>query len=359
MEKENSLAILQTMTRWLAVWVIGCGSAVIAARGQTAPAGSDATAPGPELRAIIDSHQGQVALYARQLNTGKTIAWHADDVVQTASVIKLGLLYEAMIEIREGKARWDEKITLPPGYAVGGSGFLQFFDGGDVFTLKDLLSLMVIVSDNSATDLVIDRFGVQPVDDRMQQLGLKNTWLYKRIGKPPVGKMPADQPKFGLGKTTPREMATLMETIGRCQLHPQGTAATPGAETFGPVDDQDRAICKVALHMLSSQFYRDTVPRYLDTVDTSEHGSGIASKTGSLNAVRNDVSIVAGKTGPIVLSIFTHDNKDQSWTVDNTAEIAIAKLAKLIVLGWSPAGIDDKYLLPGLDLEPGEAFAQK
>lgn len=338
---------------WLLQGAIACLFGVsFAAVGQTA--GVQA-----EVEALAASHQGKVGVYLHQLNTDKTVALNADEPVQTASVIKLGLLYEAMVEVREGKARWDEKITVPANYTVGGSGFLQFFDTPMTLTLKDVLSLMVIVSDNSATDLAIDRIGVDAVNQRMGQLGLKNTWLYKRIGKPAVGTMPADQPKFGLGKTTPREMAILMETIGRCELHPMGAATAAGEEKFGPVDEQDRAVCKVALHMLSSQFYRDTVPRYLDTVDTSEHGSAIASKTGSLNAVRNDVAIVAGKTGPIVLSIFTHDNKDQSWTVDNTAEILIAKIAKAAVSSWSPAGIDDKYLVPGLDLEPGGAFAAK
>lgn len=341
--------------RWAQVAALAAVAAGVGAQGQQA-AGDEVSR---QVEALAAAHAGRVALYARQLNTGKEIALNADEVVQTASVIKLGLLYEAMIEVREGKARWDEKIALPPGYAVGGSGFMQFFDGGDTFTLKDVLSMMVIVSDNTATDLAVDRFGVDAVNQRMGQLGLRNTWFYKRIGKPAVGKMPDDQPKFGLGKTTPREMAKLLETIGRCDLHPIGQAPAAGEAKFGPVDEQDRAICKVALHLLSSQFYRDTIPRYLDTVDTSEHGSGIASKTGSLNAVRADVAIVAGKTGPIVLSIFTHDNKDQSWTVDNTAELLIAKIAKTIVGQWSPGGIDSKYLTPGLELESGGAFAAK
>ena len=127
--------------------------------------------------------------------------------------------------------------------------------------------------------------------------------------KPAIGPMPADQPKFGLGKTTPREMAYLMEAIGLCHLHQQGTAATPGAARFLPTDAADRAVCAVALNMLKNQFYRETIPRYLETVDTSETGTAIASKTGSLDEVRNDVAIVQGKSGPLLLSIFTYDNK--------------------------------------------------
>ena len=107
------------------------------------------------------------------------------------------------------------------------------------------------------------------------------------------------------------------------------------------------------MKMLRNQFYRETIPRYLEKLDSSETGSGIASKTGSLNAVRADVAIVAGKTGPIVLSIFTYDNADHGWTVDNEGEMTIARLAKLIVEAWSPAGIDGKTLVPGLGLQVG------
>ena len=74
------------------------------------------------------------------------------------------------------------------------------------------------------------------------------------------------------------------------------------------------------MKMLRNQFYRDTIPRYLEKLDTTETGSGTASKTGSLNAVRADVAIVAGKTGPMVLSIFTYDNADTGWTADNEGE---------------------------------------
>jgi beta-lactamase class A len=103
--------------------------------------------------------------------------------------------------------------------------------------------------------------------------------------------------------------------------------------------------------MLKNQFYRETIPRYLETVDTSENGTAIASKTGSLDAVRVDVAIVMGKGGPMVLSIFTYDNQDHGWTVDNEAEVMIAKLAKEIVSAWSPEGIDGKMLVPGLGLD--------
>jgi beta-lactamase class A len=293
-----------------------------------------------QLAALAAAHQGRVAVYAKQLNTGRVVALNADQPVQTASVIKLAILFEAMEQVRAGKAHWEEKITLAKGDAVSGSGVLAFFDAPLTMTLKDVLSMMVIVSDNTAANLAMDRFGIDAVNARIAWMGLKDTHLYKKVMKPPSGPMPADQPKFGLGKTTAREMGLVMERIGRCQLGAPGEAPQPG----------DASICQVALNMLRNQFYRTTIPRYIEAVDSSETGSAIASKTGSLNAVRNDVAIVAGKNGPMVISIFTYQNADQSWTVDNEAEVTIAKMAKAIVDAWSPEGIDGNLLVPGLGL---------
>jgi beta-lactamase class A len=337
--------------------MLSLSRAVLAAAQLGVPLALAAQVPAPTLQqqlqqltaARATAGLGHTALYAINLNSSTAVGIDPDLPVQTASVIKLGILYHAMVQVREGKARWDEPITLHPHEAVAGSGILTFLDTPVTLTLKDILTMMVIVSDNTATNLAIDRFGIDPVNARLQALGLTNTHLYKKVMLPATGPMPADQPKFGLGKTTPREMAHLMEAIGLCNLHQVGTDTTLGP-LFARTDDADRAVCSVALNMLKNQFYRETIPRYLEAVDTSETGTAIASKTGSLDAVRNDVAIVMGKSGPMVLSIFTYDNRDHGWTVDNEAEVSIAKLAKVIVNTWSPNGIDDKNLVPGLGL---------
>jgi len=311
-----------------------------------AVAGADTALEG-KLRGLAAEHHGKVALYATQLNTGRVVSLDADAVVQTASVIKLTILFEAMEQVRAAKAHWEDKITLAPGDAVSGSGILLFIDAPLELTLKDVLTLMIVMSDNTATNLAIDRIGLDAVNARIAWTRLKDTHLYKKIGKPAEGPMPADQPKFGLGKTTPREMAEVMERIGRCELDgPEKMRVGPAA----PISEKDAAICGVAMKMLRNQFYRDTIPRYLEKLDATETGSGTASKTGSLNAVRADVAIVAGKNGPMVLSIFTYDNKDMGWTADNEGEVTIAKMAKAIVDAWSPDGIDGKVLAPGLGL---------
>jgi beta-lactamase class A len=335
---------------WILVTLAAASFRVPAGRAQ-ASASPAAVHPDTVLRGRLEdlakAHHGKVALYATQLNTGKEVGLDQDAVVQTASVIKLTILFEAMEQVRAGKIHWDDKMILAPGDAVSGSGLLTFLDAPLTLTLKDVLTLMVIMSDNTATNLAIDKIGIDAVNDRIAWMGLKNTHLYKKVGKPATGPMPADQPKFGLGKTTPAEMAEVMERIGLCALE------QPGRLRIGmavPLSEKDTAICSVAMKMLRNQFYRETIPRYLEKLDTTESGSGTASKTGSLNAVRADVAIVAGKTGPMVLSIFTYDNEDKGWTVDNEGEVTIAKMAKAIVDAWSPDGIDGKTLVPGLSL---------
>ena len=324
------------------IWVLGCVLAAGCGPALGQSAGADAEAAlRAKLGEIAAAHHGKVSLYARQLNTGREVTLDADTPVQTASVIKLGMLYEAMEQVRAGKAKWDEKIVLQPGDAVNGSGVLLFFDTPLTLTLKDVMTLMIIMSDNTATNLMIDRFGVGAVNARMEAMGLANTHFYKKVMKPATEPMPADQKKFGLGKTTAREIGVLMERIGRCELGAPGEKMKPG----------DAEICAVGMKMLRNQFYRETIPRYLEKLDASESGSGIASKTGSLDAVRADVAIVAGKSGPMVLAIFTYQNADHGWTVDNEGEVTIAKLAKAVVDGWSPAGIDGKTLVPGLGLD--------
>jgi beta-lactamase class A len=77
------------------------------------------------------------------------------------------------------------------------------------------------------------------------------------------------------------------------------------------------------------------IPRYLESADTSVETSAIANKTGAEDDVRNDVGIVYTKHGPIVICAFTYDNKDQSWTVDNSAEVFVAKLARTVADGWA------------------------
>jgi beta-lactamase class A len=298
-----------------------------AAHAQVTPPAASLEA---QLHAIAAEHHGDVALFAENLKTHETVGISSDTLVQTASVIKLAILYEALEQVRGGKAHFDDRITLTAADQVPGSGVLRMFDAPLSLTLKDALTIMIVMSDNSATNMAIDHLGLENIDRRIAKLGLKDTYLYKKVFTPvPPGMvMPADQKRFGLGKTTAREMAMLMTKIVECELADPGGAAQAG----------DPALCEVALKMLHLQFYRTSIPRYLDGMPGVTSDS-IANKSGALDAVRNDVAAISTKNGMVVISAFTFNNKDRSWSADHEAELTIAKLARAIIQSWSPEGL--------------------
>jgi beta-lactamase class A len=287
-----------------------------------------------QLQTIAAAHHGKVALYAENLKTHQTASLSPDLPVQTASTIKLAILLDAAEQIRSGKATFDEKLVLTKDNQVSGSGIIGQLDTPLTLTLRDVLHLMVTLSDNTATNMAIDRLGVEHIDATLQAAGFKQTWLYKKVMKPATGPMPADQPKFGLGKTTPREMAALMTRLVTCNLSLDKSPAQPG----------DGVICGKILGMLRVQQDRDGLPRYIEALDTSELGSAIGNKTGALNRVRADIAIIGSKSGPIVIAAYTFDNQDQRWTGDNEGKITLAKIGEAVIKAWSPTGLDPSVI---------------
>jgi beta-lactamase class A len=271
---------------------------------------------------IATEHHGKVALFAENLNTGATVTINADEVVPAASTIKLAALIEAFYEIKAGKKNLTDRVILRKEDQVGGSGALQFLLAPVELTLEDVLTFMIIYSDNTATNLVIDQLGLKNINARIAAMGLKNTWFYKKVYKPAEEPMPPDQKTYGLGKTTPREIGQMLVSIDRCDLG-------------------DAALCQKMLDILKKQQYREAVPRYIETDDTSEAPSAIASKTGALNALRADVSIVYLKGAKILISAYTCENRDQRWSPDNEGYVTIAKLSKAIVDAWAPRSRKD------------------
>lgn len=281
--------------------------------------GADDKALNAQLRALIAAHHGKVALFATDLRSGKTAAIDADRPVPTASVIKLLVLFEALKQVQEGRVHFEDPLTLTKDNQVGGSGVLGLLDVPLTLTFKDALTLMIVVSDNTGTNLAIDHLGLENIDARVAPMGLRDTWLYKKVFKPATGAVPPDQKIYGLGKTTAREMASVMRRFATCDLNAPESPAPPTAD--------DRKLCDAALGMLRNQSDNNSIPRLLS-------GTVVANKTGALDEVRNDVAVVYARNGPIVISEFTYENKDHTWTPDNPAQVLMARLAKTIVDRW-------------------------
>ncbi|MCI0354990.1 MAG: class A beta-lactamase-related serine hydrolase [Acidobacteria bacterium] len=273
-----------------------------------------------QLDAMARAHHGKVALYAKHLKTGATVALDADRPVPTASVIKLPIMVEAFAQAKSGKRSLADKIVLREVDKVPGSGILQFLRLGVQMTLEDAIVLMMTLSDNTATNLVIDQVGIPAVNARSSGRGQTNTYLYKKVYRKAEVPMPDDQKQFGLGKTTAREMAAVLESIERCDLG-------------------DAKLCSRMIEIMKNQQFRGMIARYLETADTTEVRSGVAAKLGELDDVKNEVALVYTDTGPIVISIFTWGNHDQRWMADNEAYLLIARMARTIVDAWAPKGV--------------------
>jgi len=292
-----------------------------------------------QLDNMARQHRGKIALYATNIKTGDTVAIDAETPVATASVIKLPILVEAFAQVKSGKRSLDDKVVLDKENQVPGSGILASLHPGLDLTLRDALVLMVDLSDNTATNLVIDQVTIPAVNARMTAMGLKNTYLYKKVYKPAQGQLPPDYKQFGLGKTTAREMGEVMESIVGCAERSAAPARAPA--NWNGIGDPE--LCREMIDIMRNQQYRNMIPHYLEEVDTSETPSAIADKIGQLDDVRNDVAVVFTRSGPIVISAFTYDNKDQTWNADNEAELLIARMAKKIVDSWARGQLATGY----------------
>ena len=265
-------------------------------------------------------HHGKVSLYAKALHTGQTVAMNADTPVNTASVIKVAIMLEAMYQVKEGRVSFDDTLTLDKSDQVSGSGVLLLFHTPAPINFETALVMMITQSDNTATNLVLEHVGRERVNARLRSLGFPITTSIRPIGHPDQGDQNPELKPFGIGRTTAREMAGILESIQRCDLG-------------------DRTLCDRMIDMMEHQFWRNCIPHYLEDADTTEVASHVANKTGSLDHVRNDVGIVFTKDGPIVISAFTYENVDTSWTPENEGELLIARMAKTLVGGWAPHGL--------------------
>lgn len=223
---------------------------------------------------IAGRHTGQLGVAARNLTTGEELLLSADEVFPTASVIKLPILVELMRQATGGRVSLDDRVELLSGDRRGGSGILKAFDAGLRPTLRDVATLMIVLSDNTATNLVIDSVGdVGAVNAAMDELGLSSIRLHNRVDFEVIG-----DDVHRLDESSPRDMRTLVQGFAKRAI-------------FAP------QICEVVENVLAAQQYLDQVPRYLRVSPyAAELGMNspvtVANKTGFFPGTRADAGIV-------------------------------------------------------------------
>ena len=290
------------------------------AQGQTAGTPSAAApAPGPakpapawldrRVRAEVAAFNGNVWLHARNLDTGAEYSLGGDEPVRTASTIKVAVMVEAFARVAEGRAKWTDELLLTKEKKVSGSGILPEFAEGLRLSLRDAVNLMMVLSDNTATNLIVDAFGADAVNARMAALGLVQTRLMRKIGgggESEEGKR-AENKRFGLGRSSPREMVVLMEKLER------GEVVSP-------------AVSKEMLDLMKREQGTDGIWRGLWRVPK-------ATKSGALDALRSHVGIIYHPRGRIALAVTCDDMPEPNWSNDNPAYHLMSRLSEIIVDG--------------------------
>ena len=254
-----------------------------------------------EIARIKDEFSGTIGVAARHLATGETIGFNERTQFPTASTIKVPIVLEAFNQLEAGLHARTQRFTLVDHEKQGGSGVLGDFNAGLRPTFMDLVRMMIIVSDNTATNMLIDVLGLERVNALLERCGVSDTRLLRRITfELEDGRIP------DIGVGTPHDFAVLMEKLARREV-------------------LSAASCDEIVAILRRQHYRDYLPRYLPST------SWVASKPGMLPGVRNDVGIVGTESGPaFVVAVMTRDSADHRWVVDNEGAAAIARISRLI-----------------------------
>jgi beta-lactamase class A len=272
-----------------------------------------------EIAAAVKAFHGQMGVAAIDLRSGETIAINADTRFPTASTIKTAVMIEAWQQIADGTLTADSTIALQGKDKVGGAGVLRGLHDGLALTIADLIHLMIVLSDNTATNMLIERLGTARVNAELDRYGLHDTRLFRptfRDGRPDV--LPELEREFGLGMTTPREMAKLMAVIA------EGKAV-------------NRAASDAMLETLRRQQDRAMIPRLI----ASEDGVQVGNKTGTdeekhadANGVRRhvraDAAIVTGSNLRYVVAIYARQIEDTRWGVENDALVTGARISRMI-----------------------------
>lgn len=270
------------------------------------------------LRPLIDTHKGEVAIAVKHLKTGESFAHRADEPMPTASLIKLPVMVEVYQQAQDGKLKLTDPVMLTNADKVPGSGILTtHFSEGASFPLVDAVRLMIAFSDNTATNLVVDKIGLPATAARMETLGFSNTKLHSKVFKRETSVFPERSEKFGLGSTTAGEMVGLLELLHAEKL------VSPEAS-------------KAMLEHLKKCDDKDKFPRFLPA------GTVIAHKTGSVNEARTDAGLIFSPSGPIALCVLTAKNEDKSWTPDNAGNRLCANVAQAVFSHFNGAAVPMK-----------------
>ncbi len=262
---------------------------------------------------IVHAFSGHISFYAEHMQTHETLTREPDRVMETASVIKLPIMAATFQYLADEHKTLSEPLTLQVEDMVDGSGILQHLSPGLSLSIKDVMTLMIIVSDNTATNMILRQVGIPRVNRFIQSLGLSQTRLLKRIDFTIPGP---------IGLATSRELGMILT-----QLYHR---------TLVNKDASD-----IMWDILCRQQYNTIMTRHLPYEWITEEDNNppkvqIGSKSGSLEGIRNDVGIITTPWGDYVLAILSEHSRDLRFHIDNEALVILPQLSRIIFDYFSP-----------------------
>lgn len=255
-----------------------------------------------EFEKRLKEMKGRIGIYREDLTSGEHDLWlqgQEDDVFESASVIKLWIMSAAYQQAEEGRMQWDSSVILRAEHMVPGlgipdyqqallngnltedmfpeSGVLNYMQPGLCFTVKDLMRLMILISDNTATNMMIDLLGIDEIREHIRSLGHEKTVLARKLfdTRPEV-----------LGQ---ENMISLTETADFFRRMYRGQLVSPEASWE-------------MLALLQNQQNTYKIPFYI-------RRRPIAHKTGEDLGIENDVGIVLGHR-PFILCFAANEAEE-------------------------------------------------
>ncbi len=259
---------------------------------------------------------GTGGVAAKNLGTGEEIRVNADEETGTASTIKVPVLIEVMRQVEAGKIDLETRIADSPETRTPGSGILRDLSAGIPLSVRDVATLMIIVSDNTATNMLIDLVGLDNINATMRDFGFSRTRLVNRIHFPTLG----DDVK-NLAVTTPGELCAIMEAVATGRI----------------LNDASRA---EILRIMKMQHYLDNVPRYLpyspyaEELDKPDNGLRIYNKTGGWTGFRADIALVEWPGTRYTIGVVTDGDTDTRFWAENEGSKVIGRISRLIFDHW-------------------------
>jgi beta-lactamase class A len=224
------------------------------------------------LDALCDTLPFQTSWYLKDLGSGARADRRGDVPVPSASTRKISIMMTALKAVHDGKLALDQKVTIDSKYQDNDSGTFQHLTPGFWITFRDALVMMIIVSDNTCTGLVVDLVGLGEIQRFCESIGMTGT--IHRFGIPP--RLGPDHALEQVTSTTPNDQGLLLELILR------GTSDAAVAARLGVTPE----LCRLGLDILSWQKLKARLPSQLPL------GTKVAHKTGTGHRCYNDAGII-------------------------------------------------------------------